>query len=130
MTEHRWDPPPEDLTLPGDEPNLRTDEVCRATGATYRMVDYWVRTGYVRTVDEHGVMYAEDYQPGSGSSRFYTPEEVEVTAHMVRLTYAGFILKAAHDIARAMVDPARPRTVRLRSRDPRRAYVITEGTTL
>lgn len=45
-----------------------TNEVCRLTGASYRQLDWWVRTG--RIVPE---VSAE----GSGSTRGFTDEQIE-----------------------------------------------------
>jgi predicted site-specific integrase-resolvase len=43
-------------------------EVCRIVGITYRMLDYWVRTGTVRPTTKA--------QPGSGNPRRWTEDEV------------------------------------------------------
>ena len=49
-------------------PLLSTNDVVAATGATYRQVDYWVRTGLVPGQSPEG--------PGSGHRRRWHPAQV------------------------------------------------------
>lgn len=62
-------------------------DVCRATGATYRQVDHWARTGRIP---------GQDHGPGYGGRRQWTPEQVErvrqlVEASKLRTRWADLI---------------------------------------
>lgn len=61
------------------------------TGLTYRMLDYWARTGYLEP--ESG--------DGSGSRRRWPQGEIDVAKDMLRLIRAGLTVSAAHRVARA-----------------------------
>ena len=53
---------------------LSTVEMCRATGATYRQLDYWARTGVIRppaTVDRYG-----HTAEGSGFRRWWRADQI------------------------------------------------------
>lgn len=52
-----------------------TGEVLTATGVTFRVLDYWLRTGAIRLAD--------GTTPGSGVSRRYSLEEVEAIQRLV-----------------------------------------------
>jgi hypothetical protein len=60
-------------------------------GLTYRRLDHWARSGYIRPNEE---------TPGSGIARTWADEEVAVLRRMVRLVYAGMVPPAAAELAR------------------------------
>jgi len=64
-------------------------------GITYRMADYWTRTGLLK---------AEPRPAGasSGTPREYSEDEARVAVTMARLVRAGVDPRAACDIARHM----------------------------
>lgn len=61
-------------------------EVCKATRATYRQLDYWERTGLVTPSIREA--------SGSGSQRRYSEEDLERVLAIVKLLGAGFSLQA------------------------------------
>lgn len=61
------------------------------TGATYRMIDYWVRIGLLRPTNP---------TPGSGYTREWPAAEIRVAKRMVQLINAGLTVPAAHHAAR------------------------------
>lgn len=72
-----------------------TNELGTLTGATYRQLDYWVRTG--RLVPK---MPAS----GSGSERLFTARHVHLIRNVVRLLIYGFELDVAFTIAEGLTD--------------------------
>jgi len=67
------------------EPRTYTSkEAAEAAGISYRMLDYWLRTGAVRLKNKA--------QPGSGNHRSFTTEEV------TRLTEVVTLYKSAQEI--------------------------------
>ena len=60
---------------------LSTGEVCERTGATYRQVDYWARTGVLSPSVRPAV--------GSGNRRVYSTPDVRVAAVLVQLAQLG-----------------------------------------
>lgn len=58
-----------DPSLPPPDGHVRLSDVPSLTGATYRQVDYWTRTGRLK---------AEPKAPGSGYARFVADDEVAV----------------------------------------------------
>lgn len=66
-------------------------EILTYTGATYRMLDYWVR---------RGLLHPERSSPGSGVSRLWTATELKVARRMVVLVEAGLTVEAAERAAR------------------------------
>jgi MerR HTH family regulatory protein len=50
------------------------DEVCSEVGITYRMLDYWLRKGYITI---------EHQAHGSGTHRRFTEDEVEALRELV-----------------------------------------------
>jgi DNA-binding transcriptional MerR regulator len=60
--------------------HLRTIELCRLVGCTYRQLDYWCRTGLV-------VPYRE--ANGSGSTRYFDAEGLRQASILTRLTALG-----------------------------------------
>lgn len=69
---------------------LTPAEVCKATGATYRQLDHWIRRGWL-TVDHTG---------GTGNRREWSSHEITIAALMVRLVNAGLRPEAAARVAR------------------------------
>jgi hypothetical protein len=61
-------------------------EAAQAAGISYRMLDYWLRRGFVSPHTEPN--------PGSGHHRTFTPEEV------TRLTEVAMLYKSAQEILR------------------------------
>lgn len=66
-------------------------EILLETGATYRMLDYWCRTG---------LLLPKNPTPGSGAQREWPAREVQIAKRMVELTRAGLTVHAAHHAAR------------------------------
>jgi DNA-binding transcriptional MerR regulator len=64
-------------------------QVCDATGATYRQVDYWIRRGY---------LHLEKPLPGSGRLRRYTFKEALQVAVMAAATNAGIHPHRVHPV--------------------------------
>lgn len=77
-------------------------------GITYRMLDYWSRTGRLRPATmvkgKHAPVVADITDGGSGWQRRYPAAEVKVAALMKRLLDVGICLPVAHDAARAHVE--------------------------
>lgn len=55
---------------------MSTVDVCRATGASYRQLDHWVRCGYI---DAHDVAAV-----GSGHHRRWNPDQVSRVRALVQ----------------------------------------------
>lgn len=53
-----------------------TPEVLELTGISFRVLDYWLRTGVV-------VLSTQANKPGSGVKRYYTASEVEAIRRLV-----------------------------------------------
>lgn len=92
--EHRWD----------DAAGVSTCRTCAAVPSghaviwdllgpelTYRQLDHWVKTGYVKAVNP---------RLGSGRRRYWTAEEVRVVTTMATLVAAGVTPDAAARAAR------------------------------
>lgn len=75
----------------GEGRRFSAPEVCTATGVTYRVLDYWARSGLL-----------DDNAAGSGSHRTFTAYQVDVVRHVRGLLAAGFVLRAAFPIAREL----------------------------
>jgi hypothetical protein len=69
---------------------LTTVEVAHQSGATYRQIDYWTRSGLLRPV----------HQGGTGPARFWPPEEAEIAQRTARLVTAGLPLAWSAHFAR------------------------------
>lgn len=70
---------------------MNTTQLAVESGATFRMLDYWVRQGYLHPVG--GV--------GTGNSRDFGGDEIRVAKVMARLVSAGVSPEAAHRAARS-----------------------------
>ena len=66
-------------------------DLMAASGISYRQLQYWCRTGYLRP---------ENPRCGSGTAFVFPPGEVRVAQVMGRLTRAGLVPEAAHHVAR------------------------------
>ncbi len=66
-----------------------------AAGITYRQLDYWCKTGYLRP---------DSASPGSGYRRRFTPDEREVARLMLLLIDVGVEPAGAAKAARESVD--------------------------
>lgn len=60
---------------------LTTGEVLEMTGLSFRVLDYWLRTGAIRLAD--------GTTPGSGVSRRYSQEEVAAIQRVVARYHAA-----------------------------------------
>jgi len=58
-----------------DRPGFTTTEVLEMTGLSYRVLDYWLRTG--------AITLARGTTPGSGVGRRYTEDEVHAIHTLV-----------------------------------------------
>lgn len=89
---------------------LRTVDVVKATGVTYRQLDSWTTNGWVRpttAVTSNGDLprpFVPADRPGSGQARLWAPAEVRVVRVMGRLVGAGMRPSAAARIAREVVE--------------------------
>jgi DNA-binding transcriptional MerR regulator len=68
-----------------------TVDLVAITGVSYRRLDFWTRSGYLRP---------NNPMPGTGTSRDYPPDEVVVARRMARLVDAGIAIPIAARIAR------------------------------
>jgi len=82
---------------------MRSELLVEACGCSYRQIDYWVRTGYLRP--ERG-------RSGSGHWRRWPESEARIAIVMSRLIRCGFAVPDAARIARAFIEQ-RTRSVRL-----------------
>ncbi|WP_431881777.1 MerR family transcriptional regulator [Micromonospora chalcea] len=74
------------------KPRPRAPEI---PGITYRVLDHWVKKGYLRPSLEF------PHRPaGKGNRRVWSDEEIRVARDMARLRAAGFTVKRAAAIAR------------------------------
>lgn len=71
--------------------NWSTGQIIDYTGATYRMIDYWVRRGLLKPARA---------LPGSGTARLWSASELKVARRMVVLVEAGLTVEAAERAAR------------------------------
>jgi DNA-binding transcriptional MerR regulator len=74
---------------------ISANDVCAATGLTYRPLDYWIRRGLIRVPDA---------TPGSGNYRQVPASEVLVVRRIALLCRAGMALDEAAHIARTTVE--------------------------
>jgi DNA-binding transcriptional MerR regulator len=73
------------------KPPPNVADVLEKTGATYRMIDYWVRIG---------LLHPGNPLPGSGAQREWSAQELRVAKRMVELIRCGLTVHAAHHAAR------------------------------
>lgn len=76
---------------------LVSADIAWEAGITYRMLDHWVRRGYLRP----GHVQRKKGKAGSGSPRIWPQAEREAARVMGRLTRAGLKVEAAHRVARS-----------------------------
>lgn len=81
-----------------DEPATLADMML--TGATYRQLDYWWRTGLFRKPEDP----ERPPNTGSGRPRAWTGREQQIAALMVRLIHTGIAPSLAARMARDSVD--------------------------
>lgn len=72
--------------------DMTSVQVCRDIGITYRMLDYWCRTGIA----------GDDPAQGSGSSRRFDAEAIERLRFAAAMTHAGIGLPR---VRAALEDP-------------------------
>lgn len=73
-----------------DEPLYTGPEVCRATGITYRQLDYWARQGY---------LVPEIEAAGQGSRRLYNRSQLGIVLGIRRMLAAGLSFPLAFELA-------------------------------
>lgn len=71
-------------------------DLARRSGITYRQLDYWTRTGLLRT--------STCATPGYGFIRAYPTGELVVAILIRRLLEGGLNLRPAHDHARRLAN--------------------------
>jgi len=71
---------------------MTSRDVCDLAGCTYRMLDYWCRTGRVPDVDPYE-------SPGSGGRREFTRKQAEHVRLLAALLRSGLSMNLAHRIA-------------------------------
>lgn len=70
---------------------VRRERAPLPTGLTYRQLDYWARSGYLRP---------DGNNQGTGRFRTWPSSELEIAARMVRLIDLGFVVATAARLAR------------------------------
>ena len=78
-----------------DDDMVSTVEVCRLTGATYRQVDWWCRTGRIPGQPSGAAT-------GSGHRRRWTPDQI---VRVLTLMRASRLVNATIDEAVEMLEP-------------------------
>lgn len=78
--------------------NISSDDML-AAGITYRQLDHWCKTGYLRPAVA---------SPGSGYQRKFPPQEFQVARLMVLLVAVGVEPAAAARAAREGVENGQP----------------------
>lgn len=81
---------------------LTLDDMLAGSGASYRQLDHWVRSGYLNPERRPGK--DEDVERGSGYERLWSVRDLRVATIMVRLTKIGLLAHVAADWAAAAVD--------------------------
>lgn len=76
---------------------VSSTELCERAGITYRQADYWARTGILHELPRPA-------SAGSGVPRYFPLRELAVAALMHRFLEAGLTPRAAHDLARGLLD--------------------------
>jgi DNA-binding transcriptional MerR regulator len=89
---------------------VRGPQLAVHAGVSYRTVDHWVRRGYITAGHEpsRSGRTIDPKNPGSGTTRTFTDDEVQVTTLLARLTRAGFDPPIAADIARTWAQDGGP----------------------
>lgn len=87
---------------------MKSDEVAKLAGITYRQLDWWVRQEHIHAEWEKGT-------GGSGYHRIFSPEEVRVVMITAKLVEDGITVGRAVEIARAFVANPKRRQVFLNS---------------
>lgn len=70
---------------------MNTMELIERAEITYRQLDYWVRSGYIKPMGEQF--------PGMGHAREFSWVQVQIATQMARLIKVGFTPVAAARIA-------------------------------
>lgn len=86
LTERRW---------------FSSVNICSLAGISYRQLDYWTRTGYLRPISG-GVT------PGSGTTRWFAAVELDITVTAFSLINVGFNPQAALTYARQLIETGEP----------------------
>jgi DNA-binding transcriptional MerR regulator len=76
-----------------EQPTYSSVQVSALTGASFRQLDYWCRTGRIT-----------DTASGQGSQRKFGPAELDLVHHAVGLIRAGFTVNASLRIAADLVE--------------------------
>jgi hypothetical protein len=79
---------------------LTGPQVCVLAGITYRQLDHWTRTGTLHAIGED--------TPGTGSRRGYSEAEARIAGYIKKLLDAGFMVRAAAETARQLVETGWP----------------------
>ena len=74
---------------------LTASELMARSGISYRQLDFWVRTGYLKT---------DKRCPGTGVHRHFTEAEARIAGFAIELITAGFATVAAITHARRLVE--------------------------
>lgn len=88
---------------PAATSGMNSVKACEAAGITYRQLDYWARCGYLHALNEQHL--------GTGSCRLFSEVEVDVARHTQLLLEAGFLLRDALRLGRAIVETGEPITL-------------------
>ena len=75
---------------------IGASDVAERAGITYRMLDHWLRTGYVTC--------AHNPHAGSGMRRYFTPTEAAHVHRVAELVRAGFIPTRAAELATELAE--------------------------
>lgn len=90
---------------------LKSPDVVRRTGVTYRQLDAWTTAGLI--LPDGG-----ECNPGSGYRRQWTEDEIRIIGRMVRLVHAGMSVSQAARIARAQGEVEPQPGIFVRVEDP------------
>ncbi|HJQ00112.1 MAG TPA: MerR family transcriptional regulator [Jatrophihabitans sp.] len=82
-----------------EEEGIGCAELMARSGLSYRQVDFYCRTGYLRTIGEG--------HPGNGYARRFSVAEANIAVFIKQLLDTGFTAAAAAALAREHVETGR-----------------------
>lgn len=86
------------------EGKLTAKELCLATEATYRQVNYWTVKGYLKPIDLGAVKGVGTQRKGSGSDVMFEPSVVPMVKMVMKMVAVGFEVEVAFDLAMTLRD--------------------------
>lgn len=82
-----------------------TDDVVRATGITYRRLDYWVRKGLITPETGSGGQ-------NRGKDRVWSERDIQIATLLAKIADSGVTVEVAAKVARLIVDNPKERETR------------------